>query len=349
MNRTLALSTTLIVTDQRFRFQQAFGAHQRTAQPDILTHNNSQRNAQQQLRHPALASKRREKSTGAYLLADARRDTAGNIYTAGGASRQRQVAGLGAVDLHKQVERRLGERVLFNRGGMDRGSRIALLKCFGHRLRFRDRPAAVQKGVQTRQPATGQNVFVRCTTDFLNQPVGQFQLQGIGRSEVHMPTFGGHNQILIAMSHQDCLTKPRAGTEYRTRTVGYGLSGLQHQHLVIIEELDAVTHRLEIVHQTQLRYADGARQFCAFDDPRQIGDVNRIVSGVAPDWPRDGKAGGVNRGLPGSAPKIGNDIRKAGVLLAIEALLGKYALNIAVALGEQQSRACTSDVAGQVT
>jgi len=253
-----------------------------------------------------------------------------------------------APQAYKQIEGGLSQWIFFQCRGVDGRGRIALFKRGGYCIRFRYSPAAMQKLVQTRQTTTGQDVFVRGPAQFLHQPMRQLKLQSVSRSEVHMPAFRGHNQLLLPTLQYERLAKAGARAQDHTRAVAADLACLQHQHVFFVKLRNAMTHGFKIVHQAQMRHANGVGQLATGDDPRQVGDVNPILCATALNRPRNRKAGGIDNNRRPHTAKIGYDLGKARVFATLEALFRKDTLHVARTFGEQQPGVRAADVTGQV-
>src|ERR1043166_6664565 len=244
----------------------------RAEQADVGAHDDVDRKAREEPRHPALRPERGEKSPLAQLRDNLRRDSARKVYPRGGEHGEPQVAGRGAERGHEEVEGPGGGRV--GAGHRPLGDLGRLVVTPGERL------------IDVGETGTGNHPLAGDGLVALREEGMQRELIRRAGREGDVTALRRAHPVAAALPEQEPRPQPGAGAEDGNRAALHRLPPLPRHQGRGPQTRGAPAHRGEVVDEPDVADADRLPQRTGFHAPGEVGARDPAVR----DRPGDAEA-----------------------------------------------------------
>lgn len=214
-------------------------------------------------------------------------DATGDVNTAQGEHLEGEIAGLGTIDGHPEIEgidadwAGLGESFLRDFGsGIGVGIFKTGMSDFGS-----------EEFVQGAEAAAGEDelpAHLRITAAHEAEKLDL--LFGVGR-EIGVAALGRDDAVALAVPDEEGLTEAGARSEKGPCATGLRFAWIQNAEVFRGKMLDAVAGGTEVIHEDDLRHIELSSESASVDGPRKIGGANAIID----DGSGDAKTCSANR------------------------------------------------------
>jgi hypothetical protein len=250
---------------------------------------------------------------------------------------------LRAVDPQEDVERVLAElRASFEREARDRRGGIAELQFLREPLGFLSAARPLEEPVDADESRAREQMLDLDAPALRAQEPQELVLQVVRRREVRVAALARDGEVVAAVEDEAGGAETRPRGDHRAVPVRARRAFVQAHEVVSTEHGDAVRHRLEIVHERDLRKAELLRELARLDDPRQV----RRAHAAAAHGTRDAEPRAVEA-VRVRAAEVAQDLDEARMMRARIDLLDLDLEPVLLLVDESDPRVRPADVAGQ--
>ena len=205
-------------------------------------------------------------------------------------------------------------------------------------------PSGCVKSMDVHDARAAEHLFDLRAAVAVAQHPRQGELTIRSRREVGVTRFGGDRQpsAVHGSAGSACRHAGPRG-DHRRVALRPALAVLQHDELVLLEDGDAVCHRLEVVEQADARRLEPPRDLVNRDVPRDVRQPRALID----DRTGDADRGGLHRESAGVAREVIEDGREARELLRRVGTREHLARARLAAFEETEQRLGPSKVAGE--